>query len=383
VNQPTCTNDPGFITKYPFTREGMAKYTILTSKTPLTDLPNTQDGRQLLEKARDMLNEVLTRGSVPARALGGSDDSELLVHYLAVVLTAGLDKTLWRRVADTMSKRFSKYLENEDLDCIIYIAWGFGIEAVPIDALGFGGGLGLAYDVGVRVWSYLRFMPKNDPNWKLVNRFLTRGWVLLTRRELVRLVEEAVEARVMSLVEDYSKKPDVVRALANAVGGLGVQRSIVTSVATTTTTGVVGVTVKRRRVGGVPPCMGAIISEVKSGGNPSHQARFALAAFMLRRCQDSGRDVHDCVEEVVGLFRTVADFDEKKTRYQVEHIAGLRGGRKAYMPPSCEEMNSLGLCPTNLGCGVRNPLAYGLRGGGSGKKGGRRRRSRRSRTRSN
>jgi DNA primase large subunit len=379
VAQPTCTNDPGFITKYPFTREGMAKYTILTSKTPLVDLPNTQDGRQLLEKARDMLREALTRGSVPARALGGGDGhSELLVHYLAVVLTAGLDKALWRRVADTMSKRFSKYLEGEDLDCIMYIAWGFGIEAVPIDALGLGGGLGLAYDVGVRVWSYLRFMPKNDPNWKLVNRYLTRGWVLLTRRELVRLVEEAVEARVMSLVEDYSKRVDVVRALANAVGGLGVQRSIVTSVATTTTTGVV---VRRRRVGGVPPCMEAIISEVKSGGNPSHQARFALAAFMLRRCQDSGRDVHDCVEEVVGLFRTVADFDEKVTRYQVEHIAGLRGGRKAYMPPSCEEMNSLGLCPTNLGCGVRNPLAFGLSGGGSGKKGGRR--GRRGRTRSN
>jgi DNA primase large subunit len=368
VAQPTCTNDPGFIIKYPFTREGMAKYTALTSKTPLTDLPNTQEGKQLLEKARDMLKEVLTRGSVPARALDGGDgDSELLVHYLAVVLTAGLDKALWRRVADAMSKRFSSLLEEEGLDCIMYIAWGFGIEAVPIDALGFGGGLGLAYDVGVRVWSYLRFAPRNDPNWKLVNRFLTRGWVLLTRRELVRLVEEAVEARVMSLVEDYSKRVDVVRALANAVGGLGVQKSLVTSV--TTTTGAVGITVKRRRVGGVPPCMGAIIGEVKSGGNPSHQARFALAAFMLRRCVDEGRDVHDCVEEVVDLFRTVADFDEKVTRYQVEHIAGLRGGRKVYMPPSCEEMNSLGLCPTNLGCGVKNPLAFGLRGGGSGKRG--------------
>jgi DNA primase large subunit len=364
VAQPTCTNNPGFTAKYPFTREGMVKYTILTSKTPLTDLPNTQEGRQLLEKARDMLREVLTRGSVPARVLGGGDgDDELLIHYLAVVLTAGLDKALWRRVADAMSKRFSKYLENEGLDCIMYIAWGFGIEAVPIDALGFGGGLGLAYDVGVRVWSYLRFAPRNDPNWKLVNRFLTRGWVLLTRRELVRLVEEAVEARVMSLVEDYSKRVDVVRALVNAVGGLGVQKSLVTSVTTT------GVVVRKHRVGGVPPCMGAIISEVKSGGNPSHQARFALAAFMLRRCMDEGRDAHDCVEEVVGLFRTVADFDEKKTRYQVEHIAGLRGGRKVYMPPSCEEMNSLGLCPTNLGCGVRNPLAFGLRGGGSGKRG--------------
>jgi len=365
VALPTCTNDPGFIAKYPFTREGMAKYTVLTSKTPLTDLPNTQEGRQLLEKARDMLREVFTRGSVPARVLGGGDgDSELLVHYLAVVLTAGLDKALWRRVADAESKRFSSLLEGEGLDCIMYIAWGFGIEAVPIDALGFGGGLGLAYDVGVRVWSYLRFAPRNDPNWKLVNRFLTRGWVLLTRRELVRLVEEAVEARVMSLVEDYSKRADVVGALTNAVGGFGVQRSLVTSVTTTATTGTVGVTVKRRRVGGVPPCMGAIISEIKSGGNPSHQARFALAAFMLRRCMDEGRDVHDCVEEVVGLFRTVADFDERVTRYQVEHIAGLRGGRKVYMPPSCEEMNSLGLCPTNLGCGVKNPLAYGLSGGG-------------------
>jgi len=68
--------------------------------------------------------------------------------------------------------------------------------------------------------------------------------------------------------------------------------------------------------------------------------------------------MEDCVEDLVNLFKTVADFDEKKTRYQVEHIAGLRGGHKFYMPPSCQEMNSLGLCPTNLGCGVKNPLNY-------------------------
>jgi Eukaryotic-type DNA primase, large subunit len=356
----------------------MAKYTELTSKTPLIDLSNTREGRQLLEKARDMLREVLTRGSVPTRVLdsGGDNDSELLVHYLAIVLTAGLNKTLWRRVADAMSKRFSALLEREDLDCIMYIARGFGIEAVPIGALGFGEGIGLEFDVGVRVWGYLRFMPRNDPNWKLVNRYLTKGWVLLTRHELVRLVEEAVEDRVMSLVEDFSKRPEVVRALTNAVGGLGVQESIVAGSTTSTTT--IKVTARRAR-GKTPPCMEAIISEIRSGGNPSHQARFALAAYMLRKCHDiEGRPMEDCVEEVVGLFRTVADFDEKKTRYQVEHIAGLRGGRKAYMPPSCEELYSLGLCPTNLGCGVRNPLAYGLRGGSGKKKakGGEKRRRR-------
>jgi len=31
------------------------------------------------------------------------------------------------------------------------------------------------------------------------------------------------------------------------------------------------------------------------------------------------------------------------------------------MPPSCQEMNSLGLCPTNLGCGVKNPLNYTIK----------------------
>lgn len=103
------------------------------------------------------------------------------------------------------------------------------------------------------------------------------------------------------------------------------------------------VRVKVQITGSTPPCMDAIINEIKSGGNPSHQARFAVAAYTLRKCHDlEGKPIEDCVEEVVNLFRTVADFDEKKTRYQVEHIAGLRGGHKFYMPPSCQEMNSLG-----------------------------------------
>ena len=66
--------------------------------------------------------------------------------------------------------------------------------------------------------------------------------------------------------------------------------------------------------------------------------------------------MEEAVEEVVNLFRTVADFDERKTRYQVMHIAGLVGGRKFYMPPNCDELISLGLCPVNGACGVKNPL---------------------------
>jgi DNA primase large subunit len=62
------------------------------------------------------------------------------------------------------------------------------------------------------------------------------------------------------------------------------------------------------------------------------------------------------VEEILELFRNVPDFNEKIARYQLEHIAGLRGSRKQYMPYSCQTMKSLGLCPIVGDCGAKNPL---------------------------
>jgi len=281
-------------------------------------------------------------------------EDELVAHYIAIALAAHLDKSLWRRFADVESKRFSGKLLLEDPDCMMYIAREFGIEAVRLRDLDiYDERLALAYDVGVRVWSYLKFMPRNDPYWKLVNRYLLKGWVLATYKDLVRLVEEAVERRVLELINKAFENVDETKSLVDALGGMRELREYRMGVTSKVKVQIRGLT---------PPCIEAIINEIKSGGNPSHQARFALAAYMLRKCHDiEGRPMEDCVEEVVGLFRTVADFDEKKTRYQVEHIAGLRGGHKFYMPPSCQEMNSLGLCPTNLGCGVKNPLNYTIK----------------------
>ena len=340
-----------FIVKYPFSREGLNRFREITSERGLyiNDLTSSAMGRQLLQRAYEVLSEAIMRGSITDDPDLGED--ELLAHYIAIVLAAHLDKSLWRRFADVESKRFSSKLVLEDPDCIVYIAREFGINAVRLRDLDiYDENLALAFDVGVKVWDYLRFMPRNDPYWKLVNRYLLRGWVLMTYKDLVRLVEEAVEKRVLELISKASENLDETRSLVDALGGM---RELMEYRAGS------AVKVKVQVTGLTPPCIDAIINEIKSGGNPSHQARFAMAAYMLRRCHDlEGKPIEDCVDEVVNLFKTVADFDEKVTRYQVEHIAGLRGGRKFYMPPSCQEMNSLGLCPTNLGCGVKNPLQY-------------------------
>jgi len=66
------------------------------------------------------------------------------------------------------------------------------------------------------------------------------------------------------------------------------------------------------------------------------------------------------VDDVIDLFRSISDFDERMTRYQVEHIAGARGSRTKYIPPRCDTLRTHGICPTTdkICKGICHPLAY-------------------------
>ncbi len=97
-----------------------------------------------------------------------------------------------------------------------------------------------------------------------------------------------------------------------------------------------------------PPCIKAILEALLAGENLSHHQRFALASFLV--------NIGAEIDAILELFRRSPDFNEKIARYQIEHIAGLRGSRKRYLPYSCATMNSLGLCVAN--CNVKNPLVY-------------------------
>jgi DNA primase large subunit len=81
-------------------------------------------------------------------------------------------------------------------------------------------------------------------------------------------------------------------------------------------------------------------------------ARFTLTTFMI--------NVGISTDDVLKLFSNVADFDEGKTRYQVEHIAGLIGSKTRYTPPKCDVLRSFGICIENgANCGrIRHPLKY-------------------------
>jgi DNA primase large subunit len=62
---------------------------------------------------------------------------------------------------------------------------------------------------------------------------------------------------------------------------------------------------------------------------------------------------------VLELFKHAPDYNERIARYQIEHLAGLKGGRKKYSVYSCEKMKTLGMCVAD--CGTKTPVQYYLK----------------------
>ena len=99
----------------------------------------------------------------------------------------------------------------------------------------------------------------------------------------------------------------------------------------------------------VPPCIRAILQLVLEVGNPDHDSRVVLTLYL--------KWVGYSAEEVIEFYsRCFKDFDEKKCRYQVEYLYGLRGSKIDWLMYSCRKMRELDKC---AGCGWnRNPATY-------------------------
>jgi DNA primase large subunit len=80
--------------------------------------------------------------------------------------------------------------------------------------------------------------------------------------------------------------------------------------------------------------------------------RFALTSFLV--------NIGMPIEQMVSFYTEVTDFDESLTRYQIEHIAGLKGNRTKYTPPTCNTLRTHGVCrsPDSLCKKIVHPLSY-------------------------
>jgi DNA primase large subunit len=178
--------------------------------------------------------------------------------------------------------------------------------------------------------------------WRLANRVVTDGRVTINHLDFARINEEVIRERVYEKTLKHFSPSDLplrgkeaVERIRDSWAKMNFAYSKKTDIGQ----------------GATPPCIGILKKRIESGQNLSHIERLALATYLI--------STNKGVDEILQLFASSPDFDIKVARYQIEHLAGLRGSKKKYTPPNCDAMRKFSLCFPDSGCyNLRNPIQY-------------------------
>jgi DNA primase large subunit len=314
-----------------------------------------------MTKETDAMNELL---SYPvARMLVSCLGDRKFVHRYAIAEAKLANSRMTEEVErskELETKRVRKSAGDDGVAFVIGLAEGLGLRIHRGDG-----------PLTVDFTDYLRFSSAmKSRSWKLVNQDVRSGRTLISEERLIRLVEQMVTDKIVSElplpVNDkiLSALSDDVEEIRNALEEKRAEQP-------------------EKDFGTIsivrfPPCMKKLLEMIRAGENVPHTGRFALVAFLHTLGMDS--------DAILSTFAMSADFDESKSRYQIQHITGEISGTE-YTPPECSTMRSYGICfdPDDL-CNrdwMAHPLTYyrvkgrkpkGRRGklkGGSSRSGGR------------
>jgi DNA primase large subunit len=329
-----------------FTKNDLATYPFLKETTEyvkkldlrLEDLA-TPDFASVLKRAEERVEEAILY-LLTGRKLRNAE-VEILSFPVAILLVIATgDRFIKKRYALAEAKQAYEELRLEPKEKVQAIARNFGWNLVENHGTQISCEFSLGFVDYVRNTTHLR-----DGKWKLVNRVLAGGNVYVTRNESARLLSEEVRKHIEERLEvkDLAAFPTVIKETAERIKKLAVER-----VGKAEMEGSPAVTVQSA----FPPCIDALYQAFTSGRHLSHVGRFTLTSFLI--------NVGMPPDRVIELFRNFSDFNERMTRYQVEHIAGEKGSRTRYVPPKCDTLRTHGVClsPNELCKKVHHPLAY-------------------------
>lgn len=177
--------------------------------------------------------------------------------------------------------------------------------------------------------------------WKLLNRIVQDGKVYVSKTDLIRLIREEIHALILQ------------RLKATNVPKLPLELdSIVRNLVQLTPPPRTSLSTLKISPENYPPCLKEALRLLEKGENVPHYGRFLMATYLLA--------VGKTVEEIMSIFPKSPDFKKSVTQYQVEHIAGMKGGRTKYSVPSCKTLQTHSFCfkdPTKC-FEISSPLQY-------------------------
>ncbi|MGQ9551239.1 MAG: hypothetical protein ACUVUE_02315 [Candidatus Bathycorpusculaceae bacterium] len=329
-----------------FTKNDLAKYPFLKETTEyvkkldlkIEDLTSPEFAN-VLARAEERVEEAILYATVN-RELRNTE-IEILSFPAAIMLTVATEVPFIKsRYALAEAKQIFSDIQLETNERILALAsnFGWGLR-INNDAT-------IPYEFTLNFADYLRNTTHlREKKWKLVNRLLDRGKVYLTKAETARLLSEEArnyfETRLK--IKEPTRFPTKISEMAEKIKQLYIER-----IGKVETVDFPKVMVQSA----FPPCVKALYETASSGRHLSHVGRFTLTSFLI--------NIGMTPENVNELFKNFSDYNERMTRYQVEHIAGERGSRTRYTPPRCETLRTHGVCtnPDELCQRIRHPLAY-------------------------
>lgn len=321
------------LAKYPFLPDA-GKY-LADQGFTLEDLGTDPDLAGFLEEAVRRI-EVAADGGIYGPPEGNPLDAAVFSFLLAAVLLrmAGA-ATLVRRFSLAEARRAERHL-GRDLGSMQdgerkRLAVGIIGELFSMQVEHTGDG------IAIRVPDYLaRASRFHESEWKLVNRRVDSGRVLLSARETVRLLRAGIAEYISGRITSAPAPPraggfeDAVARLEKLAARFHVPTA---------------------QSGEYPPCIKHAIKVLEKGENLPHSGRFMLATYLIGRGQGA--------EQIAPLFCNAPDYNERVTRYQLGQIMRGRDGTP-YSCPSCEKIKRDSLCFATRECdGIRHPAQFG------------------------
>jgi DNA primase large subunit len=298
----------------------------------------------LYERARligiERLDNAFTKRDIGTRSIVTDSDHimEVLSYPIARMIAVCIDDVYFkRRYALGEAVHAYRNLINEPTSFLLNVSKEFDLNVNYFPD---------SNKIKMFFVDYLRNAPTRYKEWKIINRGLSKGYVDITHKDLARIIQEALRNRINKeldkkdcnkkiynrFIEDITRIQNTVlmhrkKMEAEPIGELDVKK--------------------------LPPCIKKILSSIQAGENVPHVGRFALVSFLS--------SLKLGTNEILKIFSTAPDYEEDKTKYQVEHITGDISST-SYKPPGCEKMRTYGICPTEemdeLCKRKRHPLSY-------------------------
>ncbi|MCX8205937.1 MAG: hypothetical protein N3H30_01780 [Candidatus Micrarchaeota archaeon] len=269
-----------------------------------------------LAAAKSRVISALKHRRIPLPAYFSSDDAVQDIKSYAVA----------RLLVSLAGRRIENFIEAETSRAL-ELCRRNGHERMLLSELG----ISVGDDLYVPLRDYLLYGSQFS-GMVLSNRPVAGGRIKVSPHEITVLLKEAIRRKISEglPIRESLISEDMKSMLKGAVSEIQAEVSLATP----------GF---GRQSQDIAPCMEKILSDMQSGVKVRHLARWALATFLVKRGWDTDR--------IVQAFSGTPNFDEKTTRYQIDHIRA-----KGYNVPSCYNLKSQGICVAD--CGTKSPLQY-------------------------